>query len=461
MRKYILFIFFVFIIPISSMSYEQTFFGPLLEFKKDPGSKVYAFRPLFYYEANYELKYRSLDILYPMMGYQEDNQQNQFQALFYLIRYKNFNDYDNLQEKTFSIFPILDISWSGKKENDYFSLFPIYGNLKNKFTKDEIKYFLFPLYLRTKVKNSHNTHLLWPIVSKTEGKYVSGFKLWPLFGYMNKVDTKGSKIIKESKFFLWPFYNYKKDDTKGLNLEEKAYFPFYLSSTSSIHEARTYLWPFFNVYVDKLRNQKTYNMPWPFVQYKQGVNIKSKRFFPFYSYVKTKNVEKGFFLWPIYKYKNEILGTDYFKTKSFLFFLYKQDTYYDLRKNIIKKEFSSFWPLYSIDSDLNGYDLRIFSPVESFFSNNIKVRKIWSPLWSILRIRDDNFSSETSILFNFISYKNYKIEKRKKFSLNFIFPIISNESRVNSNKFNILGGLVGFETGDKTKIRILYIPISL
>ena len=83
MTKSLLILFFILLFPTSSPSYEQTFFGPLLEFKKDSGSKVYAFRPLFYYEANYELKYRSLDILYPMMSYQEDNQQNQFQTLFY------------------------------------------------------------------------------------------------------------------------------------------------------------------------------------------------------------------------------------------------------------------------------------------------------------------------------------------------------------------------------------------
>ena len=280
MKKLFLILFLFFISANKSFCYDQTFFGPILEFKKDSGSKVYAFRPLFYYEANYELKYRSLDILYPFIGYEEDNQQNEFQALFYMIRFRNFNDYDNLEEKNFSIFPILDISWSGKEENNYFSLFPVYGGLKNKFSKDEINYFLFPLYLNTKQKNSENTHFLWPIFSKTEGKYVSGFKFWPLFGYVNKVDNQGLGLVKESKFFLWPFYSYKKDLTKGLDLEEKAFFPFYLTSKSNIHEARTYLWPFFNIYEDKLRNQKTYNMPWPFIQYKQGVNIKSKRFLP-------------------------------------------------------------------------------------------------------------------------------------------------------------------------------------
>ena len=89
------------------------------------------------------------------------------------------------------------------------------------------------------------------------------------------------------------------------------------------------------------------------------------------------------------------------------------------------------------------------------------MRKIWSPLWSIIRIKEDNFSSETSILFNLISYKNNKIDKKKELSVNLLLPLISNESTMKSNKFNILGGFLGFETGEKRKIRILYIPISL
>ena len=263
------------------LSEENTFLGPILEYKKDEFSKVYAFRPILYYEANYELKFRSLDILYPFMSYQEDNQRTQFRAFFSMIRYTNFNDYDNLQEKNFSIFPIIDIAWSGKKENNYFSLFPIWGTLKNKYGKEEINYLLFPLYLETKKKNSTNKHFLWPFISKVEGKYVSGFKLWPLFGYERKLDEKQLTVVKESKFFLWPFYASKKNMIGGLNLEETIYFPFYLSSNSALHKSKTYLWPFFNIYTDKISNQTTYNMPWPIIQYKKGVNIFSQRFFNF------------------------------------------------------------------------------------------------------------------------------------------------------------------------------------
>ena len=82
-------------------------------------------------------------------------------------------------------------------------------------------------------------------------------------------------------------------------------------------------------------------------------------------------------------------------------------------------------------------------------------------MWSIIRLKDDSKSSEVSLLFNLIKTENDKENQSKKFSVNFLLPIISVESEVEKTKFNILGGLIGFETGDNSKIRILYIPINI
>ena len=82
-------------------------------------------------------------------------------------------------------------------------------------------------------------------------------------------------------------------------------------------------------------------------------------------------------------------------------------------------------------------------------------------MWSVLRIQDDSSVFRTSIFFNLIKYKNDKYNNSKEFSINFLIPIISHESHKTGTKFNILGGLLGLETGDKSKIRILYIPINI
>jgi hypothetical protein len=82
-------------------------------------------------------------------------------------------------------------------------------------------------------------------------------------------------------------------------------------------------------------------------------------------------------------------------------------------------------------------------------------------MWSIVRLQDDSKSSQFSLLFNLIKIENDKENQRKKFSVNFLLPMVSLESEVEKTKFNILGGLLGFETGDNSKIRILYIPINI
>ncbi len=82
-------------------------------------------------------------------------------------------------------------------------------------------------------------------------------------------------------------------------------------------------------------------------------------------------------------------------------------------------------------------------------------------MWSILRIQEDASVFRTSIMFNLIKYKNDRPNKSKEFSINFLIPIISHSSNDNGTKFNILGGFLGLETGDESKIRILYIPINI
>ena len=98
-----------------------------------------------------------------------------------------------------------------------------------------------------------------------------------------------------------------------------------------------------------------------------------------------------------------------------------------------------------MDSNRNGYDFRMFAPIESFFSKNAKIREIWSPLWSIVRIQKEDSKSSTSLLFNFIKYvKDEKIDE-SSFSINLLIPIISNESTKDSNEFSILGGFLAIK----------------
>ena len=60
----------------------------------------------------------------------------------------------------------------------------------------------------------------------------------------------------------------------------------------------------------------------------------------------------------------------------------------------------------------------------------------------------------------FLTSKDEEIDE-SSFSINLLIPIISNESKKDSNEFSILGGFFAIKTGEDAKIRILYIPIDL
>ena len=61
MKKLLTIILIIALLPINILAQDAfTMLGPIIEYKKDESSKTFAFRPLFYYEADYELKFRSL-----------------------------------------------------------------------------------------------------------------------------------------------------------------------------------------------------------------------------------------------------------------------------------------------------------------------------------------------------------------------------------------------------------------
>jgi hypothetical protein len=58
--------------------------------------------------------------------------------------------------------------------------------MKNKYAKDEINFFMFPLFLQTKNYGVTNNNFLWPFIGVYSGNGVEGGRLWPLYGYKKR-----------------------------------------------------------------------------------------------------------------------------------------------------------------------------------------------------------------------------------------------------------------------------------
>ena len=70
------------------------------------------------------------------------------------------------------------ISGTSKKYGPYTSVFPIYGDIYERFWRDEYHFVLFPLYGRTVKKGTTSRNYLYPFFNTIEGEKESGFHFW-------------------------------------------------------------------------------------------------------------------------------------------------------------------------------------------------------------------------------------------------------------------------------------------
>ena len=68
---------------------------------------------------------------------------------------------------------LADLSKSELKLPSKIGTTEIFGNMKNKFYKDEIRFVLFPLFLQTREGEEINSSFLWPFFAYYKGRMSS------------------------------------------------------------------------------------------------------------------------------------------------------------------------------------------------------------------------------------------------------------------------------------------------
>ncbi len=185
----------------------------------------------------------------------------------------------------------------------YGGLFPLYGHLYHWGFRDEITFFLWPLYVHSRYDGNDSYTLLWPIFNFTHGPTVKRLRLWPLFGHR----------VREHRemrtFFFWPFFWHSKYCVScGGRGEKYMFFPFIIWEKSPRTTRYMFLYPFFKYLKSQDLGYVEYDFPWPFLRYVEGKYDRERRFWPFLGYTETMTMTKGhchwhFFLWPLYSYE--------------------------------------------------------------------------------------------------------------------------------------------------------------
>ncbi len=358
--------------------------GPLIYRRKGVGEGEFAVRPLFYWTKNDKEDFLRIEYLYPLGKFKREGGYTKN----YIVPFTTLRDEkgDGRREKHFSLF----IYFRGQAENGevYWGIFPLYGQLVDRFGRDRIRFYLWPVYSDWSDEGSYTWNFLWPILSKTRGGGKKAFRVWPLWGFEEE------EGVSRSHFLLWPFF-IKADRDLDADDPEREYFlfPLYRGVRSKRARQVTVLWPFFSYGVDEKYAYKRWDAPWPFVSFSRGENLRRVLIFPLYYHQEVPGDRTLWVLWPLYQCWDDVVGGQREVVKRFLL-INRIKTVFNGKGEVISKEVS-IWPFFRYSREGDETKLYLFDLIPL---RNDGLDRNWIPLYRVFRYERSPSGKRWSIL---------------------------------------------------------------
>jgi len=346
--------------------------GPLFTWKEDREGTEWGIRPLVYRTHHPSQELLRWEFLCPLGKYQlkEGDRKS------YLFPVSVFRDEvtSSRPERRARNYAIVTAFW-GRTDHDegYGGFFPIAGQFKERFSRDRIVFYLWPLYSRIEDEGEVTWRVPWPIVSVMGGK-ARGLYIWPLWGHKERAGEYSRGFI------LWPFYVYKDDDLDtDRPVRTRFYIPFYATQRSPGARTDIFITPFFfHQRVDDPSFDK-WRVPWPIVTLVRSERARETEVFPLFRVREEEQKKRLAILWPLYKYEWDIMTAEEETAHRFLL----------VNKHRIVKELATgkealdtnIWPLFDYRRGFEGEkSFYIFSLLPSFHDDALE-RNIYPLLW--------------------------------------------------------------------------------
>ena len=228
----------------------------------------------------------------------------------------------------------------------YGGFFPIAGNLKERFGRDEIQFYLWPLYSRIEDEGEITWRTPWPVFSRFGGA-AEGLYIWPLWGHRERAGEY------KRGFTLWPCYVYIDEYLNTDNpVTKRFYLPFYATVRSPQGRADIFLPPFFFHQWAYNSSFVKWEFPWPFFTLVKGEGVSEWQVFPLFR-LRTEEHKKRFYcLWPLYKYEWDLTSTEEEVVRRFLLI----NKYRVVKELKTEREAldANLWPLFDYRRGLAG-----------------------------------------------------------------------------------------------------------
>jgi len=417
--------------------------GPLFVWKKETNRLQWGIRPVFNWTGDKNESLWRLEIPYPFVKYQvKEGEKRGYLAL--LALYKE-EESDGKKKWDFQFFPF----FFGEtiKGEGYSGIFPFFGALLDRYGKEEIRFYLWPLYSETTQDGVRTTNLLWPFFSFIEGEKKKGYRIWPIYGQREEVG------VSITEFFAWPiFFQQRKGMDTDDPIDERMFFPIYVSKESKRFESKTYLWPFFSFARDRLTGFEQLDLPWPIFQSLKGENLKGIKIFPLYGdKVKEGEMRRTFILYPLYQLEEDRIGEVQEKTTRILF-LSRIRTGEDVQ-GVNKEHSLRFWPFFDYEKEETGYASFSFFYLFPFKDEGFE-RNLF-PLFRLFRWEKD---PQGNILAN-LFWGLYKRMKKEEVDSWEIAHLIGVKRGDGWKTLSLLKGMLRYKKdGETHELRLFHLP---
>lgn len=439
--------------------------GPFLEKYSNAKEDLFTLRPFYLKRTHHSeaVQFQSTSVLYPLFIYRDYSTHASWNILS-LIRWSRIDtgkssemdpDIINHYKKSFEIFPFYFDYDSYNPDYDYFGVFPLWGELKNRLFHKRISWLAFPLYSEWERKEEKTYAFLWPIFRYRTGPTSKGFSVWPLWGNFQRDNDY------HQRFALWPFlYYHQKELYKEIPHTMIGILPFYARETKENFIREDFIWPFFGYTKKTNPSYEEVRFLWPILIQGRGDNRYINQIAPIYSISKRNGKKSTWFLWPLFNKKEYNIGDINFQKFKFLYFLFQNST-----QTITNRpdEFIAtkrhLWPIFSYVKDHTGFkQVQMLSPLEPILGNNDEVRKAYSPLFSIFQYQElapDH--KDMNILFSLIHFERRPDHERLELG-----PFFGYEYGEKLKRVDLLRGLIGYKNENGQKVlRLFWFSINL
>ncbi|MBL9207095.1 MAG: hypothetical protein JNN01_18540 [Opitutaceae bacterium] len=409
-------------------------------------SRLGGVRPFYVWRKDEQEQVREAYSLYPLFSYRADERGAASWSVFNLINRRVVPAGADTPGRSaglqaFDVWPFYFSVQTGDPARDYRAVFPIAGEVKQRFGQDRMGWVLFPLYGRFQKKGVVTTTVPWPFIKVVQGEGHRGFEFWPVYG------DRGRAGDYRERFFLWPLVYRNESGLSSPTPDVKiGVLPFYARDRSEGYASETWLWPFFG-YVDRNAPYRYHanHYFWPFLVQGRGDDRVVNRWAPFYTHSVIKGTDKRWILWPLWKdlrYREGLVD----QTKSQLLFVLYNST---VQRSVANPSAAParkvhIWPLLSVwDNGAGRRQVQALSPFEVFLPHNDTVRWTWSPLFALYRYdHQPNGNLSHSLLWDGITYRRRPEVDEGEFNLG---PLLQVARRGGEGRIAIARGLFGFK----------------